>query len=139
MFNKGFLYDSYWKSGFENEIFLLSSNFFLWILISKMDVKMNLRIIMNNLAVVWKKESPLKIDFSADLTHESNPTAWELSKPFYIKFIGFIIQFYFPDIVKFTGQNLIFHPKLNSLIKLCWSHTAIFSFVFYLFGNCARY
>ena len=26
----------------------------------------------------FKNESPLKIDFRADWTHESNPTAWEL-------------------------------------------------------------
>ena len=37
------------KSAFENEIFLVS-NFFSWILISKMDVKMNLGIITKNRA-----------------------------------------------------------------------------------------
>ena len=36
-----------------------------------MDVKMNLRIITKNLV-------PLKIDFRAGWTHESNPRAWEL-------------------------------------------------------------
>ena len=66
----------YWKSAFENEIFLVSTNFFSWILISKMDVKMNLRIITKNLAADSKKESSLKIDFRADWTHESIPTAW---------------------------------------------------------------
>ena len=36
------------KSGFENEIFLVSRNFFSWSFISKMGVKMNLRIITKN-------------------------------------------------------------------------------------------
>ena len=39
---------------------------------------MNLRIITKNHAVDLKIGSPLKIDFRADLTHESIPTAWEL-------------------------------------------------------------
>ena len=52
--------------------------FFSGILISKMDVKMNLRIITKNLAADSKIGFPLKIDFRADWTHESNPTAWEL-------------------------------------------------------------
>ena len=43
-----------------------------------MDVKMNLRIIKKNLAADSKIGSPLKIDFGANWTHESNPTAWEL-------------------------------------------------------------
>ena len=42
-----------------------------------MDVKMNLRIIMKNHAADSKIRSPLKIDFKADLTHESKPSAWE--------------------------------------------------------------
>ena len=45
-----------------------------------MDVKMNLRIITKNHAADSKIGSPLKIDFRADWTHESNPTAWELSE-----------------------------------------------------------
>ena len=53
--------------------------FFSQILISKMDVKMNLRIITKNHAADSKIGSLLKIDFRADWTHESNPTAWELS------------------------------------------------------------
>ena len=40
---------------------------------------MNLRIITKNLAADSKIGSPLIIDFRADWTHESNPTAWELS------------------------------------------------------------
>ena len=43
-----------------------------------MDVKMSLRLKTKNQAAVSKIESPLKIDFRADWTHESNPTAWEL-------------------------------------------------------------
>ena len=40
---------------------------------------MNLRIIMKNHAADSKIGSPHKIDFRADETLESNPTAWELS------------------------------------------------------------
>ena len=39
---------------------------------------MNLRIITKNHAAELKIGSPLKIDFRADWTHESIPTAWEL-------------------------------------------------------------
>ena len=45
----------------------------------KMDVKMNLKMITKNLPVDSKIMSPLKMDFRADWTHESNPTAWELT------------------------------------------------------------
>ena len=41
---------------------------------------MNLRIITKNHAGDSKKESPLKIDFKAEWTHESMPTAWVLRK-----------------------------------------------------------
>ena len=41
---------------------------------------MNLRIITKNHAADWKIGSPLKIDFRADGTHDSIPTAWELKK-----------------------------------------------------------
>ena len=40
---------------------------------------MNLRMITKNLEADLKIGSPLKIDFRADWTHESNPTAWELN------------------------------------------------------------
>ena len=43
-----------------------------------MDVKMNLRIITKNLAADSKIGSPFKIDFKAEWTHESMPTAWVL-------------------------------------------------------------
>ena len=39
---------------------------------------MNLRIITENHAADSKMRSPLKIDFTADWTDESIPTAWEL-------------------------------------------------------------
>ena len=39
---------------------------------------MNLRIITKNHADDSKIGSPLKIDFKAEWTHESMPTAWEL-------------------------------------------------------------
>ena len=45
-----------------------------------MDVKMNLRIITKNHADDSKIGFPLKIDFKAEWTHESMPTAWELIK-----------------------------------------------------------
>ena len=45
-----------------------------------MDIKMNLRIRTKNLAAVSKIGFPLKIDFRADWTHESYPTAWELNE-----------------------------------------------------------
>ena len=41
---------------------------------------MNLRVITKNHAADSKIGFPLKIDFRADWTHESNPTAWELKK-----------------------------------------------------------
>ena len=59
-------------------IFFSVKEFFPWILISKMDVKMNLRMITKNHAADSKIGSPLKIDFRANWTHESNPTALEL-------------------------------------------------------------
>ena len=52
--------------------------FFSQILISKMNVKMNLRIITKNHADDSKIGSSLKIDFKAEWTHESMPTAWVL-------------------------------------------------------------
>ena len=52
------------------KIFLGVKEFFLLILISKMDVKM--RIITKNHASDSKIWSPFKIDFRADWTHESS-------------------------------------------------------------------
>ena len=45
-----------------------------------MDVKMNLRIITKNHADDSKIGSSLKIDYKAEWTHESMPTASELKK-----------------------------------------------------------
>ena len=45
-----------------------------------MHVKMNLRIITKNHADDSKIGSSLKIDFKAEWTHESMPTAWVLSE-----------------------------------------------------------
>ena len=39
---------------------------------------MNLRINTKNHAADLKIGSPLNFDFSADLTHESDPSVWEL-------------------------------------------------------------
>ena len=47
-----------------------------------MDVKMNLGIITKNHADDSKIGSPLKIDFKAEWTHESMPTAWVLKNDF---------------------------------------------------------
>ena len=44
-----------------------------------MAVRMNFRIITKNHAADSKIGSPPKIDFRADETHESHPTAWELT------------------------------------------------------------
>ena len=44
-----------------------------------MGVKMNFRIITKNHGTDSKIGSTLKIDFRAVGTHESHPTAWELS------------------------------------------------------------
>ena len=44
-----------------------------------MGVKMNLSIITKNHAADSKIGSPYKIEFRADETHESHPTAWELN------------------------------------------------------------
>ena len=54
-------------------------------MILKMGVKMNFRIITKNHASDSKIMSPQKIDFRADKTHESHPTAWEL-RLIYIRF-----------------------------------------------------
>ena len=43
-----------------------------------MDVKMNLRVKTKNHAADSKIGSPNKINFRADWTHQSNPTAWKL-------------------------------------------------------------
>ena len=47
-------------------------------MISKMDVKMNLRIITKNHVDDSKIGSSLKIDFKDEWTHESMQAAWEL-------------------------------------------------------------
>ena len=73
-------YTFFLKSAFQNDFFFGVKEFFLIILISKMDLKMNLRIITKNHARDSKIGSPLKIDFRADGTHDSHPTAWELNQ-----------------------------------------------------------
>ena len=44
-----------------------------------MGVKMNFRMVTKNHVANSKIGSPQKIDFTLDGTHESHPTAWELS------------------------------------------------------------
>ena len=53
--------------------------FWCQVKILKMGVKMNFRIITKNHASDSKIRSPHKIDFRADGTQESHPTAWELT------------------------------------------------------------
>ena len=58
--------------------------FFSGIMISKMSVTMNFRIITKNYATDSKIRSTQKIGFRADGTHESHPTAWELIRKFIV-------------------------------------------------------
>ena len=58
--------------------FFWCQGIFSFIMIPKMCVKINFRIITKNHAADSKIRSPQKIDFRADETHESQPTAWEL-------------------------------------------------------------
>ena len=81
--------------------------FFWWILISKMDVKMNLRTITKNHAADSKIGSSLEIDFSADWTHESNPTAWVLSDSMLKKCRLFI----FPKSFPYPNSHIFFRAK----------------------------
>ena len=67
---------------------------------------MNLRIITKNHADDSKKGSPLKIDFKAEWTHESMPTAWVLIKKIFLA--GLI--FYFLVLGK-----LLFRRKISQL------------------------
>ena len=48
-----------------------------------MSVKINFRIITKNHAADSKIGSSQKIDFRADGTHASHPTAWELRSTYY--------------------------------------------------------
>ena len=78
------------KKDFEKEIFLVSSNFFAWILISKIDVKVNLRIITKY------HEADSKIGFLTKSISKpygratAMPPAWELNyKEFIMVFFSF--------------------------------------------------
>ena len=52
-----------------------------------MGVKMNFRIITKNHEADSKIGSPSKINFRADGTQESHPTAWELRLNLYFEYI----------------------------------------------------
>ena len=84
--------------------------FFSWILISKMDGKIDLRII-TKIQVADSKIGPLKIDFWADWTHESIPTAWELSK-------NNILYVVLRDFMCLTQDEFKKLVKSNSTLKL---------------------
>ena len=76
---------------------------------------MNFSIIMKNQTADSKKKGPPKIDFRADGTHESHPTAWELNSP-----RGIISV---PDSSKILKGS----PTIFVVIKFA---TAIFSIIF---------
>ena len=67
------LFNIWWlfKIGLRKWNFFRVKEFFSWILISKMDVKMNLKIITNNHPADSKIGFPLQVDFRVDSTHES--------------------------------------------------------------------
>ena len=70
-----------------------------------MDVKMNLRIITKNHADDSKIGSLLKIDFKAEWTHESMPTAWELNFFFYFLVIKVVIEDITPRLSGWTRES----------------------------------
>ena len=73
------------KSDFENEILLVSKNFSAWILITKMGVKMTLRIITKNHDVDTEKGFRKKSISKPYGRATAMPPAWEL-----IRFISLI-------------------------------------------------
>ena len=82
---------------------------------------MNLRIITKNHADDSKIGSPLKIDFKAEWTHESMPTAWEL------KFIG-------PVLSVFMYGTVFDKYFAGSLYKILWRLVSVtFSWIVCLF------
>ena len=67
-----------------------------------MNEKTNLRIITKNHAVDLKIGSTLEIDFRADWTHESNPTAWEVTlfaNMFHLCCDSYVILTNLPDFI----------------------------------------
>ena len=70
---------SYEFSAFANEIILVSRKFFSEILISKMDVKMNLRIITKNRAADPEIVFLIKSILEPYGRSTAMPTAWELA------------------------------------------------------------
>ena len=81
-----------YKNRVENEIFLVPRNFFTWFLISKMTVKMNLRITTKNHA------ADPEIGFLSKSISKPNgcatamPTTWELK---FVLWTRFKIRYYF--------------------------------------------
>ena len=74
---------------------------------------MNLRIITQNQPADSKIGFPLKIDFRADWTHESNSTAWELNTEQICllrskRSISFSDFFYFENLGTFFQNPLVF-------------------------------
>ena len=133
------------KSSFENEIFLMS-RIFSYILISKMNKKMNLKIITKNHADDWKIGSPLKIDFRADRTHQSNPTAWDLIMNQLIIFsyklskkmtIYFYKNYYSKKLILVRQPKRIRagRIKLSSPLDFCCKWLPIIPDLFFVKGN----
>ena len=75
----GWFVTSFLDKNKEKIIDKIREKFFSWILISKIGVKMNFRILTKNHAADSKIGLPQKMDFRAARTHESNSTAWELN------------------------------------------------------------
>ena len=77
---------------------------------------MNLRIITKNLAADSKIGSLLKIDFRADWTHESYPTAWELTS---LNFLDTSYLFCKNNLQEIAGMTSI-KNKLIILLSSSW-------------------
>ena len=107
------------KNGLWKWNFFGVKEFFSWILISKMEVKMNSRKITKNHAADSKIGSLFKIDSRADWTHESIPTAWELLSE---KFQPRTGNFFVPNLIFFSQYlipgTLFQKPKMKFLLRL---------------------
>ena len=85
--------------------FFWCQGFFWWIWISKMSVKMILRIIMKKSCSWFKNRVLLKIDFRTDGTDKSHPTPWELINRVFKKLTT--VLDYARDWCLLTNENLI--------------------------------
>ena len=105
------------KIGLRKWNFLMSRNFFSWIWTLKIDF----RIITKNHAADSKIGSGRKIDFRADRTHESHPTAWELKT----------VKRLFDDhiLMSIYSSGIIYSKFVNpSVVKIFFWFARIFFF-----------